>query len=93
MRGSGSTGISPVIIMLDEIGKAMEGGRKNALLTLMLEHRIGDSYAPERGSIVFWHYKLVDRWSRRYAGSSRTKSCGIGYSSQTRCRMSGLSGH
>ena len=41
----------PVIIMLDEIGKAMKSV-KNVLLTLMLEHRIGDQYLPE-GSIVF----------------------------------------
>ena len=31
----------PVIVMLDEIGKAMKAV-KNVLLTLMLEHRIGD---------------------------------------------------
>jgi hypothetical protein len=41
----------PVVIMLDEIGKAMKAV-KNVLLTLMLEHRIGDQYLPE-GSIVF----------------------------------------
>lgn len=41
----------PVIVMLDEIGKAMKSV-KNVLLTLMLEHRIGDNYLPE-GSIVF----------------------------------------
>ena len=41
----------PVIIMLDEIGKALKAV-KNVLLTLMLEHRIGDQYLPE-GSIVF----------------------------------------
>lgn len=41
----------PVIIMLDEIGKAMKAV-KNVLLTLMLEKRIGDQYLPE-GSIVF----------------------------------------
>ena len=41
----------PVIVMLDEIGKAMKAV-KNVLLTLMLEHRIGDHYLPE-GSIVF----------------------------------------
>ena len=41
----------PVIIMLDEIGKAMKAV-KNVLLTLMLEHRIGDQYLPE-GSLVF----------------------------------------
>lgn len=41
----------PVIIMLDEIGKAMKSV-KNVLLTLMLEHRIGDAYLPE-GSVVF----------------------------------------
>ena len=39
----------PVIIMLDEIGKAMKSV-KNVLLTLMLEHRIGDSYLPD-GSV------------------------------------------
>lgn len=41
----------PVIVMLDEIGKAMKSV-KNVLLTLMLEHRIGDAYLPD-GSIVF----------------------------------------
>lgn len=41
----------PVIIMLDEIGKATKAV-KNVLLTLMLEHRIGDAFLPE-GSIVF----------------------------------------
>lgn len=41
----------PVLIMLDEIGKAIKSV-KNVLLTLMLEHRIGDTYLPE-GSIVF----------------------------------------
>jgi hypothetical protein len=47
----------PVIIMLDEIGKAMKAV-KNVLLTLMLEHRIGDNYAPE-GSIVFGTTNLL----------------------------------
>lgn len=41
----------PVIIMLDEIGKAIKSV-KNVLLTLMNEKRIGDDYLPE-GSIVF----------------------------------------
>jgi len=41
----------PVIVMLDEIGKAMKSV-KNVLLTLMLEHRIGDMQLP-KGSIVF----------------------------------------
>lgn len=41
----------PVIIMLDEIGKAIKSV-KNVLLTLMNEHRIGDKTLPE-GSIVF----------------------------------------
>lgn len=41
----------PVIVMLDEIGKAMKAV-KNVLLTLMLEHRIGDMTLP-KGSIVF----------------------------------------
>ena len=41
----------PVIVMLDEIGKAMKSV-KNVLLTLMLEKRIGDVKLPE-GSIVF----------------------------------------
>lgn len=40
----------PVVIMLDEIGKAMKSV-KNVLLTLMLEQRIGDHYLPE-GSVV-----------------------------------------
>ena len=46
----------PVIIMLDEIGKALKAV-KNVLLTLMLEHRIGDDYLPVgpdgQRSIVF----------------------------------------
>jgi hypothetical protein len=46
----------PVIIMLDEIGKAMKAV-KNVLLTLMLEKRIGDDYLPVsadgKQSIVF----------------------------------------
>jgi hypothetical protein len=41
----------PVIIMLDEIGKAIKSV-KNVLLTLMNEHRIGDWQLPV-GSIVF----------------------------------------
>lgn len=41
----------PVIVMLDEIGKAMKAV-KNVLLTLMLEQRIGDLKLP-KGSIVF----------------------------------------
>lgn len=47
----------PVIIMLDEIGKAMKSV-KNVLLTLMLEHRIGDQYLP-KGSIVFGTTNLM----------------------------------
>lgn len=47
----------PVIIMLDEIGKAMRAV-KNVLLTLMLEHRIGDHKLPE-GSIVFGTTNLL----------------------------------
>lgn len=42
---------APVVIMLDEIGKASKSV-KNVLLTLLLERRIGDHYLPE-GSIVF----------------------------------------
>lgn len=41
----------PVIIMLDEIGKAMSAV-KNVLMTLMNEGRIGDHYLPE-GSRIF----------------------------------------
>lgn len=41
----------PVVVMLDEIGKAIKSV-KNVLLTLMLEQRIGDVYLP-KGSIVF----------------------------------------
>lgn len=52
----------PVIIMLDEIGKAMKAV-KNVLLTLMLEHRIGDSYLPVgpngEKSIVFGTTNLL----------------------------------
>lgn len=47
----------PVIIMLDEIGKAMKSV-KNVLLTLMNEGRIGDHYLPE-GSIVFGTTNLM----------------------------------
>lgn len=47
----------PVLIMLDEIGKATKPV-KNALLTLMLERRIGDHYLPE-GSIVFGTTNLL----------------------------------
>lgn len=46
----------PVVVMLDEIGKANKAV-KNVLLTLMNEGRIGDEYLPhwgeEHGSIVF----------------------------------------
>jgi len=52
----------PVIIMLDEIGKAMKAV-KNVLLTLMLEHRIGDEYLPvgpnAEKSIVFGTTNLL----------------------------------
>jgi len=44
-------GDEPLIIMLDEIGKAMRPVQ-NALLTLLLEHRIGNHKLPE-GSVVF----------------------------------------
>lgn len=47
----------PVLVMLDEIGKAMKAV-KNVLLTLMLEHRIGDNYLP-KGSIVFGTTNLL----------------------------------
>lgn len=47
----------PVVVLLDEIGKAMKAV-KNVLLTLMLEHRIGDHYLPE-GSIVFGTTNLL----------------------------------
>ena len=47
----------PVIVMLDEIGKAMKSV-KNVLLTLMLEHRIGDAYLP-KNSIVFGTSNLL----------------------------------
>ena len=41
----------PVIIMLDELGKAIKSV-KNVLLTLINEHRVGDKKLPD-GSIVF----------------------------------------
>jgi hypothetical protein len=47
----------PVIVMLDEIGKSMKAV-KNVLLTLMLEHRIGDNYLP-KGSYVFGTSNLM----------------------------------
>ena len=47
----------PVIVMLDEIGKAMKAV-KNVLLTLMLEHRIGSDYLT-KGSIVFGTTNLM----------------------------------
>lgn len=40
----------PVIVMLDEIGKASKAV-KNVLLTLMLEHRIGDNYLPPHSRV------------------------------------------
>lgn len=40
----------PVLVFVDEIGKASKPV-KDALLTLLLEHRLGDTYLPE-GSIV-----------------------------------------
>jgi hypothetical protein len=45
------TGDNPILVMLDEIGKAMRPVQ-NALLTLLLEKRIGSHYLPE-GSVVF----------------------------------------
>jgi len=45
------TGDQPLLVMLDEIGKAMRPVQ-NALLTLLLEHRIGNHKLPE-GSVVF----------------------------------------
>lgn len=45
------TGNTPLMLMLDEIGKAMRPVQ-NALLTLLLEHRIGNYKLPE-GSVVF----------------------------------------
>ena len=47
----------PVIVMLDEIGKAMKAV-KNVLLTLMLEQRIGSDHLP-KGSIVFGTTNLL----------------------------------
>lgn len=44
-------GDGPLIVMLDEIGKAMRPVQ-NALLTLLLEHRIGNHKLPA-GSVVF----------------------------------------
>lgn len=44
-------GDSPILVMLDEIGKAMRPVQ-NALLTLLLEKRVGSHYLPE-GSVVF----------------------------------------
>lgn len=41
----------PVIIMLDEIGKAM-GAVKNVLMTLMNEGRVGDQFVP-KDSLIF----------------------------------------
>jgi hypothetical protein len=41
----------PIIVMLDEIGKAMRPVQ-NALLTLLLEKRVGSHYLP-KGSVVF----------------------------------------
>lgn len=47
----------PVLVMLDEIGKAPKPV-KNVLMTLKLEHRIGDHYLPE-GSRVFGTTNLM----------------------------------
>jgi hypothetical protein len=45
------TGDKPILVMLDEIGKAMRPVQ-NALLTLLLEKRVGSHHLPE-GSVVF----------------------------------------
>ena len=64
----------PVIIMLDEIGKALKAV-KNVLLTLMLEHRIGDHYLP-KGSIVFGTTNLMsDGVGDLLEGHARNRVC------------------
>jgi hypothetical protein len=64
----------PVIIMLDEIGKAMKAV-KNVLLTLMLEKRIGDQYLPE-GSIVFGTTNLsTDNVGDLFEAHARNRVC------------------
>ena len=64
----------PVIIMLDEIGKAMKSV-KNVLLTLMLEHRNGDSHLPE-GSIVFGTTNLAtDGVGDMLEAHARNRTC------------------
>jgi hypothetical protein len=67
----------PVVVMLDEIGKAMKSV-KNVLLTLMLEHRIGDVYLP-KGSIVF--------------GTTNLASDGVGDSLEAHARNRGCVVH
>lgn len=42
----------PVLLMLDELGKASSRGVMNMLLPAILDHRFGDKYLPT-GSIVF----------------------------------------
>jgi len=64
----------PVIIMLDEIGKAMRSV-KNVLLTLMLEKRIGDHYL-HPDSIVFGTTNLAsDGVGDMLEGHARNRVC------------------
>lgn len=51
-------GDKPFVLNLDEVGKAQSKGVMNSLLTIMMEHRIGDYFMPE-GSIVFGTTNLV----------------------------------
>jgi hypothetical protein len=65
---------APVVIMLDEIGKASKSV-KNVLLTLLLERRIGDHYLPE-GSIVFATTNLASDGVGDYLeGHARNRVC------------------
>jgi hypothetical protein len=64
----------PVIIMLDEIGKAMKAV-KNVLLTLLQEQRIGDSHAP-KGSIIFATTNLAtDNIGDALEAHARNRGC------------------
>ena len=64
----------PVIIMLDEIGKAIKSV-KNVLLTLMNEHRIGDQNLPD-GSIVFGTTNLAsDGVGDAMEAHARNRTC------------------
>ena len=64
----------PLVVMLDEIGKAMRPVQ-NALLTLLLEKRIGNHHLPE-GSIVFGTTNLAtDGVGDKVEAHARNRVC------------------